>query len=113
MSESDDNDDKKDDQEGEDDSGDDDSESDEDLDEAGIQRRRELMRQRAMVRVFPGFHAKLLDWSNNFSIKTLSKIKFNNGCDAFLVMSYAYYDRTCLWSADIFTSVWQENFLFL
>ena len=37
----------------------------------------------------------------------------NDGRDAFLVMSSAYYDRTCLWSADIFTSVWQENFLFL
>ena len=33
--------------------------------------------------------------------------------DAFLVMSSAHYDRTCLWSGDIFTSVWQENFLFL
>ena len=31
----------------------------------------------------------------------------------FLVMSSAYYDRTCLWSADIFTSVWKENFLYL
>ena len=29
----------------------------------------------------------------------------NDGRDAFLVMSSAYYDRTCLWSADIFTSV--------
>ena len=37
----------------------------------------------------------------------------NDGRDAFLVMSSAYYDRTCLWSADIFTSVWQEKFLFL
>ena len=37
----------------------------------------------------------------------------NYGRDAFLVMSFAYYDRTCLWSADIFTSVWQENLLFL
>ena len=33
----------------------------------------------------------------------------NDGRDAFLVMSSAYYERTCLWSADIFTSVWQEN----
>ena len=37
----------------------------------------------------------------------------NDGLDAFLVMSSAYYDRTCLWSVDIFTSVWQEHFLFL
>ena len=37
----------------------------------------------------------------------------NDGRDAFLVMSSAYYDRTCLGSADIFTSIWQENFLFL
>jgi len=29
----------------------------------------------------------------------------NDGRDAF-------YDRTCLWSADIFTSVWQDFFLF-
>ena len=34
----------------------------------------------------------------------------NDGRDAFLVMSSAYYDRTCLWSADIFTLLWQENF---
>ena len=39
--------------------------------------------------------------------------KHNDGRDAFLVMSSTYYDRTCLWSANIFTSVWQENFLFL
>ena len=37
----------------------------------------------------------------------------NDGRDAFLVMSSAYYYRTCLWSADISTSVRQENFLFL
>ena len=37
----------------------------------------------------------------------------NDGRDAFFVMRSAYYDRTCLWSADIFTSIWQENFLFL
>ena len=37
----------------------------------------------------------------------------NDGRDAFLVMSSAYYDRTCLWSAEISTSVWQECFLFL
>ena len=37
----------------------------------------------------------------------------NDGRDAFLVMSSACYDRTCLWSADIFISVWQEFFLFL
>ena len=37
----------------------------------------------------------------------------NDGRDTFLVMSSVYYDRTCLWSADIFTSVWQENLLFL
>ena len=36
----------------------------------------------------------------------------NDGRDAFLVMSSAYYDRTCLWSADILNSVWQENLLF-
>ena len=36
---------------------------------------------------------------------------FNDGHDAFSVMSSAYYDRTCLWSADIFTSVCQEFFL--
>ena len=34
----------------------------------------------------------------------------NDGRDTFLVISSAYYDRTFLWSADIFTSVWQENF---
>ena len=38
--------------------------------------------------------------------------KFNDGRDAFLVMSSAYYDRSCLKSADIFTSVWVEFFLF-
>ena len=32
---------------------------------------------------------------------------FNDGRDAILVMSSAYYDRTCLWSADISTLVWQ------
>ena len=37
----------------------------------------------------------------------------NDGRDAFLVISSAYYYRTCLWSADIFTSFWQEIFLFL
>ena len=35
--------------------------------------------------------------------------QFNDGRDALLVMSSAYYYRTYLWSADIFTSVWQEN----
>ena len=36
----------------------------------------------------------------------------NDGRDGFLVMSSAYYDRTCLWSGDIFTSIWQEKFYF-
>ena len=34
----------------------------------------------------------------------------NDGCDAFLVMRSAYYDRTCLSSADILISVWQDFF---
>ena len=36
----------------------------------------------------------------------------NDGRKDFLVMSPAYYDRTCLWSADILNSVWQENLSF-
>ena len=40
-----------------------------------------------------------------FSIILKNRFEPNDGRDAFLVMSSAYYDRTFLWSADIFTSV--------
>ena len=45
-----------------------------------------------------------------FYIRTGYPTFSNDGRDAFLVMSSEYYDRTCLWSADSFTLVWQENF---
>ena len=52
-------------------------------------------------------------WKIKESVQDQTYNLTNDVRDTFLVMSSAYYDRTCLWSADIFTSVWQENFLFL
>jgi len=57
----------------------------------------------------PNAHHKAFSDALGYQMVSFS----NDGRDAFLVMSSAYYKRTCLWSADIFTSVWQEKFLFL
>ena len=56
-----------------------------------------------------GFGAELSDVRpSRFGDDVVLKVTID-GRDAFLEMSSAYYDRTCSWSADIFTSVWQEN----
>ena len=49
-------------------------------------------------------HVNLINWDKK-NQNALNSLNFNDGRDAFLVMSSAYYDRTCLWSADTFTSV--------
>ena len=49
-------------------------------------------------------------FSTSIELSKKYEQQVNDGRDALLVMSSAYYDRTCLWSADIFTLVWQEFF---